>query len=114
MYLTKVVRDGVAFRLTHKAGMPGRKLGYVSYWLWSGFESKDFKGKREWKLPHTRTMKRLGRRFLGERNFRVYPKRNELWLQGFLDLDLKVGLSREDRAAFLAAIAVNTKITRVE
>lgn len=110
MYLTKIIRDGVEFRLTHNEGLPVEKRGMASYWLWTSLaRSKDFEGARQWKLPHVRTLRRLAKKFVGDVQFHVDLERPHS-----MYLDLPIGLPREDRAAFLAAVVVNTKIQRME
>jgi hypothetical protein len=108
MYLTSVVRDGIIFRLILISnGPPGSKT--VKHIFSSECPSNlSSPNKPEWRLPSTRTIRRLSEKFL--------KCRCELRAMGrhHYAMILPIKTLSEDRAAFLAAIAVSTKITRVK
>lgn len=106
MYYTKVVRDEVTFQF-YADGHPPKATGFVKHVLWSENQVSFPSLKRTWQLPGLRSMRRLTKKFLGTECEIV----NDLGIHGYTVV-LPVGTPREDRAAFLAAVAVNTKIKR--
>lgn len=110
MYLTKIVRDEVKFCFRQHLGLAGKIPGTTSYSLYAPRVSG-----REHALPSMRTLRRLAKKFLRCKHFNLAVERNTSPLsKTWLYVEIDVGILREDRAAFLAAVAVNSKIERTE
>ena len=103
-----VLRAGVEFHLEMHSAHPksgqermqGKKVNYFLILRCL----PDAPGGSVWEIPGVRVMHRLARKFLGcgyQERFRLYESTS---------FEIDVGTSFENRVAFLAAIAANTRI----